>query len=62
MSATLDTVLVVFTVVLAIGYLAWRKLRSARRANRDWSSGHAEVCDSCPVLEIRKARLRAGHR
>ncbi|MCB1060440.1 MAG: hypothetical protein KDB65_09425 [Calditrichaeota bacterium] len=58
MSETLDLVLVILAVAASVAYLAWRKLRLARRAPRDWTSGHAEACDSCPIVEIQKARQR----
>lgn len=58
MSNTLDLALVVASVGLALGYLVWRKVRLARKVPRDWTSGHVEACDSCPIVEIRKARDR----
>jgi len=56
MSPLTDTLLVLLTVALALSYLIWRKLRSARHSARDWTSGHAEVCSSCPVIKIHEAR------
>ena len=61
MSETLNLTLVILAVVASVVYLAWRKLRLARRVPRDWTSGHAEACDSCPVIEIKKARERIQH-
>jgi hypothetical protein len=58
MSETLNLILVIAAVALSVMYLAWRKLRLARRGPRDWTSGHAEACDSCPIVEIQKARER----
>ncbi len=58
MSTTLDFILVFASVGLAVGYLVLRKVRRARTMTRDWSSGHVEACDSCPIVEIRKARER----
>lgn len=54
MSDTMNLILVSLSVFLAAGYLVWRKVRQARRVPRDWTSGHVEACDSCPVIEIRK--------
>ncbi|HEY3295226.1 MAG TPA: hypothetical protein VGL38_07295 [bacterium] len=62
MSPLLDTFLVLTAVALALGYLVWRKLRSKRHAQRDWTSGHADVCTSCPVIQIHKARLQKASR
>lgn len=58
MPNTLDLILVLSSVGLAAGYLVLRKIRTARTMTRDWSSGHVEACDSCPIVEIRKARER----
>ncbi|MBL0062115.1 MAG: hypothetical protein IPP40_11715 [bacterium] len=58
MSSTLDTILVIVSVVLSVTYLVWRKLRLARKVPRDWTSGHIEACDHCPIVEIRKAKER----
>ncbi|MBK8127527.1 MAG: hypothetical protein IPK53_00925 [bacterium] len=58
MTPTLDILLVITVVAAAILYLAWRKLRNAKTIARDWSTGHVEACDSCPIIEIRKARER----
>jgi hypothetical protein len=58
MSPLLDYSLVLLAIALALGYLIWRKVRSARHSARDWASGHAEVCSSCPVITIHKARLQ----
>jgi hypothetical protein len=57
MSTMLDLALVIVAVSSAVGYLAYRKIR-ARRNARDWSTGRAETCSSCPVVEIRNARLK----
>jgi hypothetical protein len=58
MSDTLNLILVIAAVAASVIYLAWRKLRLARRTSRDWTSGHTEACDSCPIIEIQKARER----
>lgn len=58
MSNTFNLILVVAAVAVSVLYLAWRKIRLARKSERDWSSGHVEACDSCPIIEIRKARDR----
>ena len=56
MPVWLDTVLVLAAVLFAAGYLVRRKIRSVRRLTRDWTTGHAEVCDSCPVMKVREAK------
>lgn len=56
MSSTLDTLLVLLAVLSACGYLLWRRMRSRRQIERDWSSGRAESCAHCPAIEIRKQR------
>jgi len=56
LSPFLDILLVLLAVALAFGYLIWRKISAARRARRDWASGHSEVCSSCPAITIAKAR------
>jgi len=58
MSSTANLILVVLAVGAAVAYLLWRKLRNARKISRDWATGHVDVCDSCPVIEIRKAQQR----
>ena len=56
MSPLIDYTLVLLAIALALSYLIWRKVSASRRAARDWSSGHAEICDACPVITIQKAR------
>jgi len=56
MSHALDMILVGVVVLLAAGYLVWRKAASVRRATRDWTTGRSKNCGSCPVLKIRDAR------
>lgn len=51
-----DIALVLATVLVAGVYLVRRKIRSARRLARDWTTGRVEACDSCPVIKIREAR------
>ncbi|MBU1982900.1 hypothetical protein KJ815_00670 [bacterium] len=58
MPALLDYGLVVFAVAAACGYLAWRRIRKARRLSRDWTTGRVEACDSCPVIRIREAQAK----
>jgi hypothetical protein len=58
MPPILDILFVALAVLLAASYLVWRKVRSLRRIERDWSSGRAEVCDHCPAIDIRKAQVR----
>ncbi|MDD5088142.1 MAG: hypothetical protein PHI18_05025 [bacterium] len=53
----LDYLLVILSVAAALAYLIVRKIRKTRRLARDWATGRAERCDSCPVIEIR----RRGH-
>jgi hypothetical protein len=50
--------LVLMTVALSLGYLIWRRGRASRQLVRDWTSGRAENCGTCPVIEIRKAQRR----
>jgi len=59
MPAYLDIALVSFAVACALGYLLYRKLRSARHVSRDWATGHAEACGNCAVIEIRRRQLMA---
>jgi hypothetical protein len=56
MSAPLDFALVALTVAVAAAYLIRRKIRKARRLDRDWTSGRVDACDACPVIEIRRAK------
>jgi hypothetical protein len=58
MSTSLDIALVLLTVALALGYLLWRRSRASRKLARDWTSGRAENCGACPVIEIRKAQRK----
>ena len=51
-----DIALVLAVVLFAAVYLVRRKIRSARRLARDWTTGRAEACDSCPVIQIREAQ------
>jgi hypothetical protein len=54
MSPTIDYSLVILAVLAAGIYLLWRRAKSRRKLDRDWASGRAENCGSCPVIEIRK--------
>jgi len=56
MPQILDYALVLLAVALATGYLIRRKVRKARRLARDWTTGHSEICDSCPAVTIRQAQ------
>lgn len=59
MSDTLNLILVSFGVAAAAAYLVLRRFRLMRpKIKRDWSTGHGDACDSCPVIEIRKAQQR----
>jgi biopolymer transport protein ExbD len=58
MPPLLDILLVVLMVLLATAYLLRRKLRSLRSIQRDWTTGHAEVCDHCPAIKIRQAQMK----
>ncbi|MCL4305475.1 hypothetical protein KJZ99_06145 [bacterium] len=58
MSDTANLILVALGVGASLAFLVLRKLRHLRQGRRDWSSGHAEACDSCPIIEIRKAQER----
>ena len=58
MPAILDYTLVFLAVACAAGYLIWRKVHKARRLARDWTTGRAEACDSCPVIKIRELQSR----
>ncbi len=58
MSDTFNLILVIAAVAVSVLYLAWRKIHQARKSERDWTSGHVEACDSCPIIEIQKARDR----
>ena len=59
MPPLLDTLLVVLVVSLAAAYLVVRKIRALKKINRDWATGHAEVCDHCPAIKIRQAQMKA---
>ena len=59
MPIELDYILVIATVALSLGYLIWRKVRSAKAISRDWASGHSENCSGCAVVKIRQAQLTA---
>jgi hypothetical protein len=59
MPAAVDMLLVLATVAAAIGYFLIRKLRSVKKVQRDWASGHAESCGNCAVVEIRRRQLAA---
>ena len=54
----LDLSLVILTVLAAMIYLLRRKIFAVRKIERDWSSGHADVCTSCPAIEIRKRQIK----
>ncbi|MFZ5432295.1 MAG: hypothetical protein ACOZB3_00830 [Calditrichota bacterium] len=56
MSITLDYILVGLSVAIAVAYLIWRRVRKSRKLARDWTTGRAEACDSCPVIKIREAQ------
>lgn len=58
LSPTIDLTLVVVTLTLAVAYLAWRKFHSVKTVTRDWETGKAESCDSCALIEIRRAQRR----
>ena len=60
MSTLLDYSLVLLAVLMAGAYLLWRRQRSARQLDRDWSNGRAESCGHCPAIEIRKAQHKAA--
>ena len=65
MPTYLDIVLVIATVSAATAYIVMRKVRSVRKINRDWTTGHAEACDHCPAIQIRQAqriKLETGNR
>jgi len=59
MPPLLDIVLVTFVVLAAGGYLIRRKARSLKSIQRDWATGHAEVCNHCPAIKIRQAQAKA---
>lgn len=59
MSSNLDMTLVIASVIVALCYLIWRKVHSARKVRRDWASGHPESCAGCGIIEIRRAQLKA---
>jgi hypothetical protein len=59
MSMTLDLILVILALALAVGYLVVRKIRNTRNLTRDWSTGRAESCGNCPVITI-KAKKPQG--
>jgi hypothetical protein len=52
----MDIALVMATVLVAAAYLVRRKIRSARRLARDWTTGRVDACDSCPVIRIKEAQ------
>ncbi|RPH94997.1 hypothetical protein EHM69_05765 [candidate division KSB1 bacterium] len=56
MTFWLDTLLVFVAVAAAVFYLIRRKRKSTRQVLRDWSTGRAEQCGSCPVRKIREAQ------
>ena len=60
MPPLLDTILVAMIILLSAAYLVHRKLRSLKSIQRDWASGHAEVCDQCPAIKIRQAQVKAS--
>ena len=60
MPELLDYILVILSVTAALVYLIVRKIRKARRLARDWTTGRAESCASCPVIEIRRHAAREG--
>ncbi|MBI5060288.1 hypothetical protein HZB60_10975 [candidate division KSB1 bacterium] len=53
----MDILLVGLAIAGAMSYLCYRVVRSRRHAERDWSTGKAQACSSCPVVEIRKLQL-----
>lgn len=55
MNALLDIGLVALIVAAAVVYLVRRKLKSSRKITRDWSTGHSEACDSCPLIRSRSS-------
>jgi hypothetical protein len=59
MYTILDYTLVFLAIGLALGYLIRRKISTARRMARDWTTGHAEVCSSCPVIKIHEQARKA---
>jgi hypothetical protein len=59
MSSMLDIGLVITVVAAAAAYLIMRKVRGLKKVNRDWATGHAEVCDHCPAMKIREAQVKA---
>ncbi|MCC6477231.1 hypothetical protein IT157_09275 [bacterium] len=58
LSPAIDLTLVVVTLMLAVAYLAWRKFHSAKSVTREWETGHSGACDSCALIEIRRAQRR----
>lgn len=54
----LDYALVLLAVFAAVAYLIYRKVRTARRIARDWATGSAESCGSCPVIEIKRRQAQ----
>ena len=58
MPALLDYGLVIGAVTAAAAFLWYRKLRSLKKISRDWSTGHSEICDSCPAIKIREAQVK----
>ena len=60
MPVWLDITLVLLAILTAGAYLIIRKIRSAKKLARDWTTGRVEACDSCPVIEIKKAQMKKG--
>ncbi len=58
MPELVDIILVVAFVAAATAYLVWRKVRSLRKIQRDWTTGHPESCGHCPAIQIRQAQLK----
>lgn len=56
MPVWMDISLVLAVILAATVYLIMRKIRSVRKLSRDWTTGRAESCDSCPVVKIREAQ------
>jgi hypothetical protein len=62
MPVWMDIALVLAAVVIAGVYLVRRKIRSARRLARDWTTGRVEACGSCPIITIREAQAKTETR